>query len=201
MRISGLNSNIAYRPMTFTSKLPQKYVIEQIENLSNLPSYYTFAAVSKETGRRAGYMICRCDEKDKVSHIIKGNKVVPSLYVSELYSFDRGSGAGSALLDYARRLSQANGGEGNIHLVASGCYAPNSAPHIFYRKYGMNTGDKRLDRKIDCFIKRGKDAKRIELDNVMMYYPPAEYPKNNIISKLIHFIGNFFNNHSKCIAR
>ena len=191
---------LKYPNITFTSNPLPKYVIKEVEVLDENP-YRGFVAISTKTGLRAGYMGCRCNGK-KNSYIIKGNNVVPSLYIADLFSYSRGSGAGIALLDFARDLSKEIGCEGNIHLVASGCYAPNSAPHLFYRKYGMNTGDKRIDRKIDSFIKRRKDAKRIELDNIMMYYPPVEYPKkNNIISKLIHFIGNFFNNHSKCIAR
>ncbi len=158
--------------------------------------YRVYSAFSTSDKRTMGYMKC------KPSTIIKGDEVVKSLYISDLFSLSSGEGIGTSLLDFARRISGENGCDGNIHLVASGCYAPDRVPHLFYRKYGMNTGEKKFDNKIDHFIKAGKKATRLDFDNKLMFYPPVEYPKaNNIFSRAIRFVGSLFNCCKKCVAR
>ena len=174
---------------------PCKVSISQIPSLED-GNYRIYSAYLPESKKPAGYMRCR------PTHVIKGDEVIKSLYISDLYSSSRGCGIGTALLDFAQDLSRENGCGGNIHLVASGCYAPEKVPHLFYRKYGMNTGDKFIDNKIDRFIKTGKKATRLDFDEVKMFYPPVKYPKkNNIFSRVMRFVGSLFNSCKKGVVR
>lgn len=174
---------------------PVKVRISQVPS-EDSGNYRIYTAFNSENDSVAGCMRCR------PSVIIKGDEVTKSLYISDLYSISHGCGTGTALLDFAIDLSRENGCGGNIHLVASGCYAPDRVPHLFYRRYGMNTGNKHVDKKIDRFIKLGKKATRLEFDNIMMYYPPVAYPKkNNIFGRVMRFVGSLFNCCKKCVAR
>lgn len=177
------------------SKRPCKVSISQAPTLDD-DNYRIYSAHLSGSDRAAGYMRCR------PSVVIKGDGVVKSLYISDLHSSSQGCGIGTALLDFAQNLSRENGCGGNFHLVASGCYAPDRVPHLFYRKYGMNTGDKQIDNKIDRFIKTGKKATRLDFDEVKMFYPPVEYPKkNNIFNRVMRFVGGLFNHCKKGVAR
>ena len=186
-------SSLKYPPIKPNIRPIPKFFITQVEALEDSP-YRMFVAHTGEGGRYAGYFNCR------PSTIIKGDDVVKSMYISEIFSFE--PGAGTALLNYARYLSRINDCDGNIHLVASGCYAPQRVPHLFYRKYGMNTGKKSLDKKMDLFIKKDKTAAVSDFDNVLMYYPPVAYPKKNtMLHKFVRFVQNIFATPQKNMAR
>ena len=152
--IDSINPQLPYIPPKPKNDNSKKFVVSEVPYDDDIYNYRAFTAYSTETNKSCGIMLCR------PSIIIKGDNVVRSMQIGELYATSNQKGAGTALLDYARALSKTEHCVG-IHLVASGCYSPEKVPHLFYRKYGMNTGDKKLDKKMDKFIKRGKKAECI----------------------------------------
>ncbi len=193
--IDSINPQLPYIPPKPKNDNSKKFVVSEVPYDDDIYNYRAFTAYSTETNKSCGIMLCR------PSIIIKGDNVVRSMQIGELYATSNQKGAGTALLDYARALSKTEHCVG-IHLVASGCYSPEKVPHLFYRKYGMNTGDKKLDKKMDKFIKRGKKATHMDFDNVVMYFPPVEYPKKNTIwRKLFRCLNNIFATSKKCVAR
>ena len=98
----------------------------------------------------------------------------PYILVLMLLSKPRKQGLGTKMLDYVQNFSKRNGCEGRFYLSADPQFTPKEAPHIFYRKYGMNTGYPEEDKKIDTFIKEGKNATIKELSHIKMYYPPIQ---------------------------
>lgn len=122
-----------------------------------------------------------------------GMKKVPSLYVQYLFSIPQNSGFGTAMLDFARIYSKQIGCGGYIHLSADNAYMPNRVPHPFYKKYGMNTGIPKIDKKIDRFIKKDKDATHNDFKMITMYYPPVKPPE----SKFRKFLNKLFKSVQK----
>lgn len=109
---------------------------------------------------------------------------VPSLYIQFLSSNCSGLGFGTAMLNFARSYSKKVGCEGRFHLTAHVGIAPSRVPHIFYRKYGMSTNSPKVNKKLDRFIKRGKDATYKDFKNIEMFYPPLE-PKIKTLWKSV----------------
>ncbi len=117
-----------------------------------------------------------------------GMTQVPSLFINRILSGTSGLGFGTAFLDFAREFSKKVGCLGNIHLSPNSGYKPNRIPHIFYWKYGMNTNDATVNRKLAKFVNQGKDATYLDFkDGVMMYYPPIKSPVTRW-QKFINFI-------------
>ena len=100
---------------------------------------------------------------------------IDSLYISNLISSHRRNGLGTKMLDFAQIYSKKIGCNGYFHLGAYAGYAPNSIPHIFYGKYGMNTESQKINKKIRNFIEKKKNATYNDIKDVMMYYPPIKF--------------------------
>ncbi len=113
-----------------------------------------------------------------------GKENVPSLYIWFLSSNCSGKGFGTAMLDFAIQYSKKLGCNGNLHLSADGSFMPNRIPHIFYRKFGMSTKKTSIDKRLDQFIAKGKNATYQDFDDVDMFYPPIEHPKDKIQSAI-----------------
>lgn len=128
------------------------------------------SVISTKTQKVEGIMEC-LPNKEIYSYNRK------SVLISYLTTFTQGKGFGKALLNFAKTYSKEMGCEGNFHLVSSAAYTPFSAPHGFYRKFGMNSGDIVVDAKIDRMLKKKIPITYRELGNVVMYYPPVKYPE------------------------
>ena len=111
-----------------------------------------------------------------------------ALGITMLKSFPRKKGLGTAMLKYALKLSEEIGCGGRIFLQADSMFTPNEAPHLFYRKFGMNTGYKEIDDKMDRFISKNKHARYLDFCSNILYYPPVKYPKESLWSKIKNFI-------------
>ena len=107
----------------------------------------------------------------KTTQLIEGKRI-PYILVLMLLSKPRKQGLGTRMLDYVKNFSKRNGCEGRFYLCADPQFTPKEAPHIFYRKYGMNTGYPEEDKKIDMFIKKGKNGTIEDFSHMKMYYPP-----------------------------
>lgn len=131
------------------------------------------------------------------SPFFPGFKKFKSFYVYYLRSHEHNFG--NNLLDFVQKISKQNGGKGRFHLIASDCYNPQKPPHIFYRKYGMDSLYTEIIRDIDKYIKGKIKLEDLDLIDTPMYFIPKESkpkPNNNIkiqniIKKIISTIKKF----------
>ena len=73
-------------------------------------------------------------------------------------------------------------------MFSSAGYSPRRIPHIFYRKYGMNTNDANVNKRLDKFIAKGKTADYYDFSDINMYYPPIKNPTTSW-QKFLAFLG------------
>ena len=146
-----------------------------------------YSTLSTKTGKICGHVICRPET------VMRNKRRLRSMYVDELISYYPGNGSGTALLNFIKNLSKRTGCGGRFHLSASGCFTPQRVPHIFYRKYGMSTGNKYTDKRLDMFIKNGQDASTWDFNGVVMYYPP-EAPEKVPPKAASGFLKKIFSN-------
>lgn len=96
---------------------------------------------------------------------------------------DRRQGFGKQLMDFAKIRSCQKGCGGRIVLTSDiNTMESNIPPHIFYRKQDFTSDDKQFLKKIDSFIKEGKEMTYRDSKTMIMYYEPK---KENFIQKLV----------------
>ncbi len=133
----------------------------------------SFRYYSKMFNLKSGKVLaCMNSEKELVE---RENATSYSLYVDVLKCIRKRQGFGTKMMKFAENLSRRLGCNGNIHLIASSELSPREVPHIFYRKYGMNSGNYEYDRKMDKFIRKNKKATIKDFPSRVMYYPPIKY--------------------------
>ncbi|MBR1425122.1 hypothetical protein IJ579_06125 [bacterium] len=155
--------------------LPDKLIYVPTGSINDSIFFQQFKIFSTKTGDYGGFITL-----SKSEAYING-KMRPSLYIDHLFSARFGKGFGTALLDFARTVSKKVGCEGRIHLCADGYFRPNAIPHVFYRRYGMNTGIEEIDKVLDKFVQKRKNARYTDFSIVEMYYPPVTYEKTETI--------------------
>ena len=160
-------SYLKYPPIK-PRKLPQ-YLILRNYGKEEDDGIRFFSAFSTKTGKICGHVSCIPEI------LLRDKQKIRSMYVDELISYNPGHGVGTILLDFVRTLSKKYDCGGRFHLNSSACFQPNRIPHIFYRKYGMTSGSKCIDRKLDKFIKQGKMATHRDFGSLSMYYPPKDF--------------------------
>lgn len=153
-------------------KLPDKLILQQYTDYfgETVDRFVMFSTKKSESGKYAT-MKCFPEFINR-----DGKKNVPSLYVWYLSSNCSGSGFGTAMLNFAKKYSKKLGCEGNLHLSADVGFTPNRVPHIFYYKYGMNTKNPAVNKKLKSFIQNNKQATWKDFENIDMYYPPINFP-------------------------
>lgn len=174
-------SHLKYPPLksNIQKKLPDKLIYKTYTDyLEQTADTFIMFSTKKDSNDRA---IMKC-----FPQLINrdGQKNVPSLYIWMLSSNCSGKGFGTAMLDFAIKYSKQIGCKGNLHLSSDVSFMPNRIPHIFYRKFGMSTKSASLDKKIDQFIAKGKNATYRDFDNVNMYYPPIKHLKDKVQSTI-----------------
>lgn len=179
-------SHLKYPPLkcNLPKKIPEKLIIHDKWEYFNsyIDQFRMFSTKKEDFGKLA---VMRC-----FPEMIKRDLLVdiPSLYVQFLSSNCSGSGFGTAMLDFAKNYSKKIGCGGRFHLSADVAFMPNRVPHIFYRKYGMNTGIPKIDFKLDKFVKLGKNATYKDFNNIEMYYPPIKSKKQTMLYNALYKI-------------
>lgn len=165
--------NLKYPPIknSLQKKLPEHLIYKFNSGPGNYLLQDIFVLFKTKEYYKRCYMRCYPD----MVHRNDKSKFVPSLYIHQLLSQHKKSGLGTKMLDFAQIYSKKSGCNGYFHLSASSCYTPNSIPHIFYGKYGMNTESQSINNKINSFISKNKEATYRDIENVNMYYPPIEF--------------------------
>ena len=174
-------SNLKYPPIKYR---PLKDMSEEVlfhakKVFFDYPAIDYFIMLKPKNPNIRTYMSCVPDYLSE--------KEANSLYILKLISTPARNGFGTKMLDFAQTYSKKVGCNGNFHLEASSGYTPNSIPHIFYRKYGMNTMSPEINRKLDKFIKKKKPATYRDIPDIEMYYPPIK-EKENLFQKFIRKI-------------
>lgn len=104
---------------------------------------------------------------------------------------EKRQGNGTRFLNFAKNLSKKYGFKGRI-LVCAGTLAedPFNPPHIFYRKYGFTSDNKKILNLIDKHINKNKQLNYRTTTNLMMYYNPEKIIKRK--KSLFDKIKNIF---------
>ena len=181
-KISMNTVKLLYPPLKYKTahKFPKILFLHgHVEYMGPMVDRYTLIPTDKVNFGKRVVMQCLPEYITR-----DGKNQVPSLYIWQLFSNCSGSGFGTQMLDCARKLSKQIGCQGNIHVTADGCYNPHKIPHIFYRKYGMNTKIAKVDKKLDKFIAKGKNATYRDFNSVEMFYPPIIHEHSKFVKFL-----------------
>ena len=94
-----------------------------------------------------------------------------TLAIDFIASKEKRKGLGGAMIKFAKNLSKQKGCNGFLVLKADSTIDSHRVPHIFYRKQGFTTLDKKIDNKLDMFIKNNQQATSNDFSTQLMYYP------------------------------
>ncbi len=174
-------SHLKFPPLKYNiqKKIPDKLIYKSYADYLGEPVDQFIMFSTKKGSQDRAIMKCFPEMIER-----EGKEKVPSLYVWFLGSNCSGKGFGTAMLDFAIKYSKQIGCKGNLHLSSDVSFMPNRIPHIFYRKFGMSTKSASIDKKIDQFITKGKNATYKDFDTIDMYYPPIEHTKDKIQSTI-----------------
>ena len=78
------------------------------------------------------------------------------------------------MINFAKNYSKQVGCNGYIILKATSIKNESYSPCIFYRKENFSTLDKKIDKKLDYFIKKKLFATQKDFPSMLMFYPPKE---------------------------
>ena len=81
-------------------------------------------------------------------------------------------GFGTRILKFAEEYSRQIGCNGYITVKSDVSFMPERLPHLFYRKFGFSTFDKKNDIKLDKFIIKNRNATIKDFPCLLMHYPP-----------------------------
>lgn len=161
-------SNLRYPPIKSPrlKKLPDKLIYHAYSGYfgSKIDNFIMFSTKPSEKNKIC-LMMCFPEM------IFREGKNVPSLYIQKLISSSKGLGFGTAMLNFAKRYSKSLGCGGRFHLLSSSAYLPQKSPHVFYKKFGLNTGKPMIDKKLDKFVRKGKNSTYRDFEDITMYYP------------------------------
>lgn len=120
------------------------------------------------------YNIFRTNSSKKLGEMIAYPTNNNDIYIERLVIYrEKRTGLGKTLLDFAQNLSKKYGFKGRMSLVAGTLPEdPFNPPHIFYRKYGFSTKNKKILKFIDEHINSQKQLNYLTTHNIMMYYVP-----------------------------
>ena len=162
----------------WVKKLPDKIIYLRGENNVMHPPIWEYVIFSpKDSCSYNGMMKCHKSTLPFLDTNFDG----PVLAIDYLYTTKRGGGYGKALLNFAKKLSEQTGCSGQIILKSVGRFLPMSVPHLFYRKNGFTTLDKKTDKKMDKFIKKNQRASQRDFSDMFMYFP--EKKQKSLIEK------------------
>lgn len=177
-------NNLRYPPIKYNLKRIPEYLVYY----SNKNKLYHDFVMSKTSKPYA-----TCSMYCNVTRLYDKFNVFPSLLIYVIKSNPIQQGLGSKMLDVAKIFSNKKGCDGRFHLFATSLYLSEKVPHIFYRKYGMTTGDKKIDKKLDKFIKIGKSATDKDFSSMLMYYSPKKFKTEEVKLSFWQKIKKFFN--------
>ena len=179
-------------PLKYPKKIPEILYYHKTQGTYRQNNLYNM--LSTKTGKKHGFLVTWV-KNSNLKDYYEGN----CLFIGFIITSPTRNGFGEKLLNFAKQLSKKDKCNGHIQLWADGSFMPQNVPHLFYRKNGFSTLDEKIDKKMDKFIKSGKDATHKDFPNMPMFYPaPDKYPtpkthkKPSIFSKVKDFFKKIF---------
>ena len=163
------------------------FIYEHSINSTMRPAQHIFNFYSPSDKSRVAKLVCH-----KSDVPIRPNYNNPVLAIDYLVVNDTNKGNGTKILKFAEEYSKKRGCNGFMTLQSDVGFTPQRIPHIFYRKFGFTTLDKKTDRRLDRFIKRNKDATWRDFPNMLMHYPPIADKKQSLVNKLWSYLTKLF---------
>lgn len=150
-------------PLKYPKQIPDKLFYHAKSGPEG--QYDLFNLMSLKSGKKTGFLVLQ-KGKTFIENCYSGN----ILFVNYIASFPTGQGYGQTMIDFAKKFSQRNGCNGHLMLKADVSLLPQKIPHLFYRKNNFTTLNKKIDKKMDSFIKKGKTATYKDFPSLIMYY-------------------------------
>lgn len=148
------------------------------------PPQTEFVAFSTAGDKNFGELVVH---KSKL--IFRNDYQGDTLAIDFIQSQKKHNGLGSSMIEFAKNYSKRIGCNGYLVLKADSTLDKKEVPHIFYRKMGFTTFDKKIDKKLDSFIKSKTSATSKDFSSQLMFYPMKK--KKNIIRQFITKFLNF----------
>ncbi len=148
-----------------------------------------------KTGHYVGEMVTQARKKVDCTYIYPNKITCDALEIVRLIMEERRMGYGSKFIEFAKHESQQKGCNGRVFALASRLYDRQHPSHIFYRKQGFTSVDKKLNKIMDECIANGQNLDIEHADNLLMYLPVKEKPRKSsgFFKKLKNLLINLFN--------
>lgn len=143
------------------------------------PNQDVFDIYDLSKSNKLGTLVCHKSEIP-----LRPNYDNSVLAIDFLEVTSKNEGLGTKILKFAEKYSKQIGCEGYLTLKADGYFMPQKIPHIFYRKFGFSTFDKKTDKKLDKFIAKNSNATIEDFPCLLMHYPP----KPSKFAKLVQIL-------------
>ena len=98
----------------------------------------------------------------------------PYLAIDLIKTQTKNQGLGKEMIEFAKNYSKTIGCKGNIILKAVADFTPERLPHLFYRKQGFSTYNKKNDKQMDKLLKANIPATMHDFPVMIMFYPQEE---------------------------
>ena len=170
--------------INFSNNMFFEYSVNRVMH----PTQEIFRFYEADRSNRLGTLICHKSELP-----IRPNSDKSVLAIDFLEVFQKDKGTGTKIIKFAQEHSINIGCNGYITLKADSTFTPQRIPHIFYRKLGFSTFDENLDKKMDKYISKNKNATSKDFPCLLMHYPPKSNKPLTFAQKFILLFKRFFN--------
>lgn len=170
------------------NSMPERIILKSITK-KTLPDddfqipYFRYQMLETKTGKYLGEMMGTPETICKNTDFYPDKTPYKSYYIEFLQTNTERSGHGKAFIELAQSESKKYGCGGKIHLIATRLYAPKNPPHLFYKKCGFISNNKKINRYFDACLKLKKKIKTKSSGNLYMYMPVEKIPARTM-SKL-----------------
>lgn len=151
-----------------------RYLAYKFKPRKNFPATI-YRLIDTQNGKIAGFMSAYPETiEDNYRQFSPNANRYVSFFIQRLKILPeyRRQGAGTALINIAKRESIRNLCCGNVHLISHNVENPGEIPHLFYRKQGFkcNKYNKKTEEQLDKWIKEGKRPEDFKCSYSMPMY-------------------------------
>ena len=143
------------------------FIVEHTVNKVMHPNQDVFEIYDMDKTKRLGTLVCHKSELP-----LRPDYKNSVLAIDFLEVTTKNEGLGTKILKFAQEYSKQIGCNGYLTVKADGSLLPQRIPHIFYRKFGFSTFDKKIDMKLDKFVSKNINATIKDFPCLLMHYPP-----------------------------
>lgn len=148
----------------------------------NPPNTEIFRMIRTKNPKQVGHMSLYSGKKDDKDYF----------FIGLLLIFNKREGYGTEFINFAKNYSKQNNCNGRLILKADATVAdPHNAPHVFYRKQGFTSDDKKAIKNIDKHIRKNKELDPHKTPALIMYYDPdLKEEKLTFFEKIKNYFSN-----------